>query len=183
MSDYLDYENNLAFDPTSADDLNEQKRKSDVLIKAIEKCEKLEKQLKIAESWLREIGNSVDTYFEKDNRPLEFTLDVLMGCGFSAQQALHDIKELDRKATPFWALRILKAGGVTKRVHLYAELLDVNLETYPNVEFQKAYRKNPERMTFEIKDIKLIDGKNTDLHYDGMVFDIELGDRIDVAED
>ena len=51
------------------------------------------------------------------------------------------------------------------------------------MEFQKAYRKNPERMTFEIRDIKLVDGKNTDLHCDGMVFDIELGDRIDVAED
>jgi hypothetical protein len=32
----------------SADDLNEQKRESDVLITAIEKCQKLEKQLKIA---------------------------------------------------------------------------------------------------------------------------------------
>lgn len=41
-------ENNLAFAPKSADDLNEQKRQSEVLIKAIEKCEKLEKQLKIA---------------------------------------------------------------------------------------------------------------------------------------
>ena len=43
-----DYENNLAFEPTSADDLNEQERQSDVLISAIERCEKLEKQLKIA---------------------------------------------------------------------------------------------------------------------------------------
>lgn len=42
-----DYENNLAFDPTSADDLNEQGRKSEVLIKALEKCEKLEIQLGI----------------------------------------------------------------------------------------------------------------------------------------
>lgn len=75
-----DYENDLVFPPASA----------------IERCEMLEKKLEIAESWLREIGNSVDTYFEKDNRPLEFTLDVLMGCGFSAQQALHDIKELDK---------------------------------------------------------------------------------------
>lgn len=91
-----DYENNLAFSPTSADDLNEQKRQSEVLIKALEKCEKLEKQLKIAESWLREIGNSVDTHFEKDNRPLEFTLDVLTACGLSAYQALHEIKELDK---------------------------------------------------------------------------------------
>ncbi len=46
------------------------------------------------------------------------------------------------------------------------------------VQFQKAYRKNPERMTFEIKDIRLVDGKNTDLHIDGLVFDIELGERI-----
>ena len=42
-----DYENNLAFDPTSADDLNEQGRQSDVLIKALEKCEKLRTQLNI----------------------------------------------------------------------------------------------------------------------------------------
>ena len=96
MSDYENYNDNLAFEPKSADDLNKQERQSDVLIKALDKCERLEKQLKIAESWLREIGNSVDTYFEKDNRPLEFTLDVLTGCGFSAQQALHDIKELDK---------------------------------------------------------------------------------------
>ena len=75
-----DYENDLVFPPQeikSQHELSEQGRQSEVLIKAIEKCEKLEKQLKIAESWLREIGNSVDTYFEKDNRPLEFTLDVL----------------------------------------------------------------------------------------------------------
>lgn len=54
-SDYTDYENNLAFDPASADDLNKQKRQSDVLIKAIEKCEKLEIQLGIViEILLRE---------------------------------------------------------------------------------------------------------------------------------
>lgn len=80
----------------SQHELSEKGRQSDVLISAIERCEKLEKQLKIAESWLREICNSVDTYFEKDNRPLEFTLDVLAGCGLSAYQALHEIKELDK---------------------------------------------------------------------------------------
>ena len=89
-----DYENNLVFPPKSADDLNKQERQSDVLVAALDKCEMLEKKLKIAESWLREIGNSVDTYFEKDNRPLEFTLDVLMGCSFSAQEALAKIKEI-----------------------------------------------------------------------------------------
>lgn len=103
-----DYKDNLVFEPKqtdlveyintvkSQDELPEQGRKSDVLIKALEKCEKLEKQLKIAESWLREISNSVDTYFEKDNRPLEFTSDVLTACGLSAYQALHEIKELDK---------------------------------------------------------------------------------------
>ena len=93
-----DYENDLVFPPQeikSQHELSEQGRQSDVLIAAIERCERLEKQLKIAESWFREIGNSVDTYFEKD-RPLEFTLDVLMGCGLSAHQALHEIKELDK---------------------------------------------------------------------------------------
>lgn len=93
-----DYEN-LVFPPQeikSQHELSEQGKQSDVLIKAIEKCEKLEKQLKIAESWLREIDNSVDTYFEKDNRPLDFTLDVLAACGLSAYHALREIKELDK---------------------------------------------------------------------------------------
>ena len=83
-----------------------------------------------------------------------------------------------RKATPFWALRILKTAGIKKWVNFHAEMLNVNLEEYPNVQFQKAYRKNPERMTFEIKDIRLVDGKNTDLHIGGLVFDIELGERV-----
>lgn len=33
-------------------------------------------------------------------------------------------------------------------------------------------------MTFKIDNIRLVDGKNTDLHIDGLVFDIELGERI-----
>ena len=41
-----DYENNLAFAPTSADDLNKQERQSDVLISAIERCERLEAENK-----------------------------------------------------------------------------------------------------------------------------------------
>ena len=54
MSDYHNYKDNLAFPPIgSQDDLNEQGRDSEVLIKAIEKCEKLEKQLKIAVKYLR----------------------------------------------------------------------------------------------------------------------------------
>jgi hypothetical protein len=52
-----DYVDNLVFAPTSADDLNEQKRQSEVLISALEKCEKLEKQLKIAIEGLEKYAN------------------------------------------------------------------------------------------------------------------------------
>lgn len=44
-SDYLDYENNLAFAPKSADDLNKQGRTNDVIVTALEECEKLKQQL------------------------------------------------------------------------------------------------------------------------------------------
>ena len=47
-SDYLDYENNLVFPPQeikSQHELSEQGRQSDVLIAAIERCEKLEKEI------------------------------------------------------------------------------------------------------------------------------------------
>ena len=70
-----DYENDLLFAPTSADDLNEQGRQSDVLISAIERCEKLEKQLKIAIEALEEY-----TTF----------------CRHPAEEALANIKELDK---------------------------------------------------------------------------------------
>ena len=53
-----DYENDLVFPPQeikSQHELSEKGRQSDVLIKAIDKCEKLEKQLKIAKKGLTEI--------------------------------------------------------------------------------------------------------------------------------
>ena len=49
-SDYLNYENDLVFPPQeikSQDDLNTQGRQSDVLIKALDKREKLRTQLNI----------------------------------------------------------------------------------------------------------------------------------------
>ena len=58
MSDCHDYHKNLAFPPQdikSQDDVKQDGRQSEVLIKAIEKCEKLEKQLKIAKKGLTEI--------------------------------------------------------------------------------------------------------------------------------
>ena len=78
-----DYDNNLAFEPKSADDLNKQERQSDVLISAIERCEKLEKQLKIAIKALRLYSNlrgdgTVSNYESV------------------AKSALEQIKELDK---------------------------------------------------------------------------------------
>lgn len=46
------------------------------------------------------------------------------------------------------------------------------------VEFQKAFHKNPERITFKIKGIIVRFGTNTDLKIDEPVYDIELGERI-----
>ena len=46
------------------------------------------------------------------------------------------------------------------------------------VQFQRAYSKNPERMTFKIKSVKVIEGINTDLHCKEYVYDIELGEQI-----
>lgn len=67
-----------------------------------------------------------------------------------------------RKVTPFWEKRIskIRSGGFL-------------------VEFQKAYRKNPERMMFEVDRVHIMNGLNTDLKCDCDVFEIVLGDRID----
>lgn len=46
------------------------------------------------------------------------------------------------------------------------------------VEFQRAYRKDPERMTFKIQGVRITSGHYTDLKCDCPVFDIELGERV-----
>ena len=74
-----DYENDLVFPPQeikSQDDINAQGRQSEVLIKAIEKCEKLEKQLKIALNCINEYCRS--------------------GCNPLAQKTKKQIEELDK---------------------------------------------------------------------------------------
>lgn len=74
-----DYENDLVFPPQeikSQHELSEQGRQSEVLIKAIEKCERLEKQLKIA----------VET----------ITALAIVGKYSIAIEALQQIKELDK---------------------------------------------------------------------------------------
>ena len=80
-----DYDNNLAFEPKSADDLNEQGRQSDVLISAIERCEKLEKQLKIAIEALESLRTK-KTVIDKVTGDVCYIWDYV----------LEQIKELDR---------------------------------------------------------------------------------------
>lgn len=82
-----------------------------------------------------------------------------------------------RKASAHWARRL---AGIPK-AFFDERLIRVGFEYitgYDFVEFQKAYRKNPERMTFRLLSVMTVNGKNTDLKCDGVVFDIELGDRI-----
>ena len=78
-----------------------------------------------------------------------------------------------RKATPFWYQRLLSY----MRLVALCNSSDVTL-AHPQVQFQKAYRKNPERITFEISKLSIIDGEYTDLECVEDVFDIELGERV-----
>ena len=78
-----------------------------------------------------------------------------------------------RKATPFWYRRLLEPMRIVALCNCDYEL------QRPQVQFQKAYRKNPEHMTFEIERITIIDGEDTDLKCVEDVFDIRLGRRID----
>lgn len=78
----------------------------------------------------------------------------------------------------------IKAGVKTHEYREYKDYWIKRLSVankYSYVEFQKAYRKNPEKMIFEIKSIKILkpNSKN-DLNTNQTVFDIELGKRIDL---
>lgn len=77
-----------------------------------------------------------------------------------------------RKATKFWYQRLLSYMRLVALCNSGGKL------QRPQVQFQKAYRKNPERMTFEIKKITIIGGEYTDLKCVEDVFDIELGERV-----
>lgn len=97
-----DYENDLVFPPQeikSHHELSEQGRQSEVLISTIEKCEKLEKQLKIAIEALSRYADSSDWSDCESNGAVQF---VLNEGGFDdygykiAQEALEQIKELDK---------------------------------------------------------------------------------------
>lgn len=76
----------------------------------------------------------------------------------------------------------IKAGVKTHEYREYKDYWIKRLSVankYSYVEFQKAYRKNPERMKFEIKSVKVLNEKSAnDLNINSSVFDIELGKRI-----
>lgn len=74
-------------------------RKSDVVISAIEKCEKLEKQLKIAVEALNRYADSSDWWDCESNGAVQFILNEggFVDYGYKiAQEALKQIKELDK---------------------------------------------------------------------------------------
>lgn len=94
---------------------------------------------------------------------------------------MQNIKTLKLVLKDIWFEKI-KAGVKT---HEYREYKDFwikrlsPLDKYSSIEFQKAYRKNPEKMKFEIKSIKILDEQSAnDLNINKPVFDIELGKRI-----
>lgn len=76
----------------------------------------------------------------------------------------------------------IKSG---RKTHEYRQMKTYwNLRLIPTyqwkfVEFQKAYRKNAEKMLFKIKSFTANpNGMETDLKINGPVFDIELGERV-----
>lgn len=99
-----DYENDLVFPPQeikSQDDLNKQGRESDVLISAIERCERLEKALYVAVCTLETYADTQNwrDIFEEDGDDSEYHTEALYFAneGYeSAQSALKQIKELDK---------------------------------------------------------------------------------------
>lgn len=85
-----------------------------------------------------------------------------------------------RQVTPFWLKRIENAFRVKMVRCDRNNIVELEMpeEYMPMIEFQKAYRKNPERIAFRAKRLTVINGLHTDLNIDAAVFDIELGERI-----
>lgn len=88
-----------------------------------------------------------------------------------------------RKVTPFWIKRFEKAFDY-KPAFIYEDFpkyrahLEALPEYMPIIEFQKAYRKNPDRISFRAKALDIVSGLNTDLKCAGPVFDITLGEKL-----
>lgn len=93
-----DYENDLVFPPQeikSQHELSEHGRQSEVLIKAIEKCEKLERQLETAKAGLLSIATWL-TCDPEDMKELIPNLCIEQECLDAVNGTLKQIKELDK---------------------------------------------------------------------------------------
>jgi hypothetical protein len=92
-----DYKDNLAFPPQeikSQDDLNTQGRKSDVLIKALDKCQKLEMKLDLAVKGLLGIGSWL-VCDPKDLEDVMPNLCVGQECLDIVNSTLEEMREID----------------------------------------------------------------------------------------
>ena len=90
------------------------------------------------------------------------------------------MKILKLVLTDHWFEEI-KSGRKTHEYREHTQYWENRLfnKHYDFVQFQKAYRKNPEKMTFVVKKIKCrMDGINTDLQKRCACFDISLGERV-----
>lgn len=77
----------------------------------------------------------------------------------------------------------IKSGEKTHEYRLatdywYTRINNLVSPAPPKVRFRRGYAKNADTMLFDIRALEIVDGRDTDLHTDGDVFDIELGDRI-----
>ena len=108
-----DYENDLVFPPQeikSQHELSEQGRQSDVLISAIERCEKLEEEIIALKKEYQaecnradELEDSLQTSWRNESKlkkQLEISIKALEEyttfCRHPAEEALAKIKELDK---------------------------------------------------------------------------------------
>lgn len=83
-----------------------------------------------------------------------------------------------RLVKPYW---ISKIYGCSRETAAFIDLKKncfIMLKGNETIEFQKAYRKNAEKMLFSVKGLSVRNGKDTDLKIDDFVFDFELGERI-----
>lgn len=110
-SDYLDYENNLVFAPQeikSQHELSEQGRQSEVLIKAIDKCEKLEEEIIALKKEYQaecnradELEDSLQTSWRNESKlkeqlkiAVEALEEIYRNSFFLAEEAIAKIKEI-----------------------------------------------------------------------------------------
>lgn len=96
-----------------------------------------------------------------------------------------------RVAKWYWIKRFIMGRSDQKDVYDFvrgdSDYADINpappfdfkfMYGFTKIVFQRAYRKDAETMTFWVRDVRIIPGKDTDLKTDEWVFDVKLGNRI-----